>query len=216
MKLPDLKLPKDFIEALYRLPTLLIAFMIHELSHAVVALAFGDDTAKKAGRITLNPLKHLDPLGALMVLVARFGWAKPVPIDPGKFRRRKLGIVCVSLAGPLSNVVLAVAATLGLAALALGSVEPGWPYNFLFEFMLVNLSLAVFNLIPIPPLDGSKVLFAVLPDRIYYGYVLRYERFGMIALLALSFTGVLSRIIGPPIYGAFGVLSGMLQAIVRS
>lgn len=191
---------------LYRVPVLLLSFMTHELSHALAAYGCGDQTARQAGRISFNPIRHIDPIGAIMLIVAGFGWAKPVPINPFNFRNRKAGIVITSLAGPMSNVLLAM---LFCAAYyiygAYAQPAPFLPLEgaarfvtpLLYQFIIVNISLAAFNLIPIPPLDGSKVLFSVLPERIYYNYILRYERYGMFVLMALMFSGYLGKILGP-------------------
>ncbi|MDR1439015.1 MAG: site-2 protease family protein [Clostridiales bacterium] len=216
------QLSQDAIEILYRVPVLLLSFMIHELSHALVALWNGDTTAKDAGRITLNPLKHIDLIGAALLIFARFGWAKPVPINPNNFRRPKQGIVMTSLAGPLSNVLLAFIFAVPYMALMLkydiGSLEqfsaPAVAINLFWEFVLINMSLAAFNLIPIPPLDGSKVLFAILPDRIYYNYVLRFERYGMILLIALSLTGILGRLMSPMYNGLWRLIVTVLRPII--
>ncbi|MCL2058428.1 MAG: site-2 protease family protein [Oscillospiraceae bacterium] len=193
---------------LYRLPVLLISFMTHELAHALVAYRCGDTTAKDAGRISFNPLRHIDPFGALMLLIAGFGWAKPVPINPEKFKNKKAGIMLTSIAGPFSNIILA---TLFYIVYSVYYVKarpaPFMPFTsnalvavaILYQFYAVNISLAAFNLIPIPPLDGSKVLFSLLPEEIYYKYILRYERYGMIVLMALSFSGYLMVVLGPVI-----------------
>ena len=214
-----MSLSPDFKDVLYRIPALLLAFTFHELSHGVVAMWFGDDTAKNAGRLTLNPIKHIDPLGALLLIFARFGWAKPVPIDPSKFRSRRAGIIATSLAGPASNVVMAFIAAVALlvprafwARPPMGAGAAGVLYGVLVEFYWVNIMLAAFNLLPIPPLDGSKALFSFLPDRIYYGYLLRYERFGMFLLIALSFAQVLGAILEPV---ASGINSFISQAVTR-
>jgi len=211
-----------FINMLYRIPVLLLSFMTHELSHALAAYRCGDNTAKQAGRISFNPLRHIDPIGAIMLIVAGFGWAKPVPINPNNFRRRKSGIIVTSLAGPLSNILLAIIfyaiycvfyirtyrSTL-LPATGAADVM----LTLLEQFYVVNISLAAFNLIPIPPLDGSKVLFSLLPDHIYYNYILRYERYGMFVLMALSFSGYLMIILKPIFIVLYGFLSKFVQPI---
>jgi len=191
---------------LYRVPALLLSLMMHELSHAFAAYMCGDQTAKKAGRISFNPLRHLDPIGAIMLIVTRFGWAKPVPINPGNFRNKKAGIIITSIAGPLSNVLLAIIFNaVSIIFEVKTAPPPRLPLTdgvraaqiIIDQFVLINISLAAFNLIPIPPLDGSKVLFSLLPDRIYYNYILRYERYGMFILMALSISGYLLVILGP-------------------
>ena len=208
----------DFIVMLYRVPVLLVSFMLHELSHAFTAYRCGDMTAKQAGRISFNPIRHIDPIGAVLLIMAGFGWAKPVPINPDNFRNKKAGIVLTSLAGPFSNIVLAIifyAAYIIYAAY--GRAAPFLPFSaagqviisILYQFFFINICLAAFNLIPIPPLDGSKALFSFLPDKIYYGYVLKYERFGMIALVLLSFSGLLITVLGP----VMDVISSFVEAV---
>jgi Zn-dependent protease len=209
-------------EILYRIPVLLLSFMVHELSHALVAMWNGDMTARNAGRITLNPIKHIDPIGALLLIFARFGWAKPVPINPNNFHRKKAGIILTSLAGPISNVLLAFMFFVPYVAFAsknnIGHATVSGAaivaQNLFYEFVIVNVSLAAFNLIPIPPLDGSKVLFAILPDRIYYNYVLRYERYGMILLVALSLGGILGRLVNPLAEGMFWLMWNALSPVL--
>ncbi len=181
---------------------LLIAFPIHELAHAVTARYLGDDTAEKLGRITLNPLKHLDPLGTIFFLLSGFGWAKPVPVSIWRLRGSpRTSFAIVALAGPASNIVLAL-----IFSLLFRLVEPGvTSSNELGQMILyalltavnLNIYLALFNLIPIPPLDGSRLLAAILPDQ-GQAIVDQLERYGFLILIALSATGVLTRIIVPP------------------
>jgi len=157
---------------LSRIIILMIAFTLHEFSHAIVATWLGDETPRQEGRLTLNPFAHLDPIGTVMLLLAGFGWAKPVPVNPYRLRQRsRAGLMLVSLAGPLSNLMLAVIAgliirfaRLPLYANAPGAILPSWG-QFLLEFVVINLTLFLFNLIPLAPLDGEKVLLFFLPPR---------------------------------------------------
>ena len=180
-----------------------ISLSFHEFCHALAANLQGDDTAKRVGRLSLNPLRHVSWPGLLMLAVFRFGWAKPVPVNMYRFRNPKLGMALTALAGPVANVLLALLGSLGLHILLAVIWAP--PYNgvvvhasflyyaFVFVQLLVllNTGLAVFNLIPISPLDGSKILGIVLPQRAY-GWLMRYERYGMFVLMALLFTGLLN------------------------
>lgn len=174
----------------------LLSITVHETCHGLVAFWLGDDTAKRQGRLSLNPLRHVDLMGLVLMALARFGWAKPVPIDARRFRHPKLGMVLTALAGPVSNVLLAFLAMLVRAVyMAVVPFEQMGTAFHLLRGLLENIAiissgLAVFNLFPIPPLDGSKVLFAVLPNR-WYIQLMRYERYGMLLLMALLLLNVL-------------------------
>lgn len=172
----------------------LFCITVHELSHGYVAYRLGDPTAQKAGRLSLNPVKHIDPFGLLMMLVAHVGWAKPVPVDPRYFKDPKRGMALTALAGPLSNFLLAVL-ILGLGSLLfwLGPDTELAFYAILFlcYTAVLSVGLGLFNLIPIPPLDGAKIFYAVLPDRLY-GRMLHYERYVRYAVLILAFLGIFS------------------------
>lgn len=179
--------------AALRVAAVFLCLTIHETCHGLAALALGDPTAKSMHRLSLNPLRHIDWIGLAMMLAVGFGWAKPVPVDPRYFKKPKQGMALTALAGPVSNFLLAALALLaGKAIYLYAPYSPGW--NAAFEFCLYTLSplsvgLGLFNLLPIPPLDGSKVLGALLPDRTYFT-LMRYERYGILLLLVLSFTGI--------------------------
>ena len=177
----------------------LIALTVHEFSHGFAAYKMGDNTAKNLGRLTFNPIKHLDPIGALCMVFFHVGWAKPVPVNSRNFRDPKRGFAITALAGPLSNIILGFFSAgiyLALYALFRGiAFEEGFLFNlcqniliFFNLFFSLNIGLGVFNLLPIPPFDGSRILYSILPPRIYFG-VMRYERkiyFGVLAWLLLG------------------------------
>ncbi len=167
---------------------------IHELSHAWVAYKLGDTTAKNDGRLTFNPIKHIDPIGMIMILVFGFGYAKPVPVNINRLKNPKRDMALVALAGPASNIVLAFILNFVAYAIAYfggNSQVTEVLYSFFFYGAYINIALAAFNLIPIPPLDGS----ALLPNKAYYKYMM-YEKYAMIALLVILVTGVLDKFLG--------------------
>jgi Zn-dependent protease len=198
-----------------RLIILLIALPCHELAHALTANAFGDDTPRMTGRLTINPLAHLDILGSLMLITVGFGWAKPVQVNPYTLRRKSSSaLMWVSLAGPLANFLLAVLAAIPLRfhlvaySYSVNSIYPTF-YSFLVEFLIINLSLMLFNLIPLAPLDGEKVLEFFLPS----SWSLKLEAirpYGPIILLAIVFIGPMAHI---DILG--WVMTPALQALIR-
>lgn len=173
---------------------LLISLILHENAHGVAALYMGDTTAKDSGRLSLNPLKHLSLLGTLSLFIFRFGWAKPVPINPYNFRKRKLGDFLVSISGILTNFLLAFI-FLAIFDFIILKVDAN-PYLVLFIKSMVqyNVLLGVFNLIPLPPLDGSKIVMTFLPEKITYK-LLSVERYTNMILIALIFTGSISKVV---------------------
>lgn len=173
----------------------LLCITFHETCHGLVAYWLGDSTAKRAGRLSLNPLRHIDWMGLLMMAICRFGWAKPVPVDMRNFKNPKLGMAWTALAGPVSNVLLAFLAMLCYSVCSyLEIVKQAALAQYLSIFfsdvVVISAGLAVFNLFPIPPLDGSKIMFAILPDR-WYARLMQYERYGMFLLAVLLLTDVL-------------------------
>ncbi len=165
---------------------------IHELAHGFIAYKLGDKTAKNQGRLTFNPLAHLNPIGTLMIFLFGIGYANPVPINPNNFKKPKAGMALTALAGPMSNLLLGFVSVFMfyfVASVGHSSFANAVCIFFYFAAM-INVTLAVFNLLPIPPLDGSKILAGILPDKAYYKYM-QYERYVMIALFVLLFIGVL-------------------------
>jgi len=193
---------------LFRALALLIAAPFHEFAHGYAADRLGDPTPRRAGRLTLNPLAHLDPVGTILLLVVGFGWAKPVPIDPTHFPDWRRGLLTVAAAGPLANVVLAILVGLPFK---LGLVAPDGPGGgLLFTIVFINAVLAVFNLIPIPPLDGSKILVGLLPGQLGLAYA-RLATYGPLLLLMLLVVGdrFVAALIGPPLAWLVRLATGL-------
>ncbi len=201
-----------------RIVTLLIALTIHEFSHAFVADRFGDDTPRNAGRLTLNPFRHLDLIGSLMLILIGFGWAKPVPVNPWKLRAHsRSALMWVSLAGPGSNFLMAAMAAVllrtGLVpSTTITSFLPA-PTTFLLTFIVINLVLMLFNLIPVAPLDGEKILEYILPEPLRSGFM-KIQPYGPIILLILMFVlprfgiDIISWVMNPALSGLSRLLIG--------
>lgn len=176
----------------------LIIFMIlpvHEFAHAFAAKKFGDRTAENMGRLTLNPISHIDIFGAICLVLTGFGWAKPVPVNPNRFKNYKLGSVVTALAGPLSNVIVGYIGFVIYKIIIFSTIDGlsvAWYYvqTILFYFIIINLSLAVFNLLPIPPLDGSRILTTFLPLK-YQWKIQEYQMYISIAFIVIIFSGIL-------------------------
>lgn len=195
---------------------------IHEFAHGYAAYKMGDSTAKYMGRLNINPGSHLDPIGAICLFLFGFGWAKPVPVNPNNFKRGKFksGMVITSLAGPCGNLVVAFVSLLLLHILSAFDISAEGALlqlirvvsTLLYILVSMNISLAVFNLIPIPPLDGSKILNAVLPARIYFK-IMEYERYGFLILLILINTPIFSRILYALVNGVYAFFSFIIGLI---
>lgn len=188
----------NLLDLIAGIPGLIIAMVIHEYAHARVAVALGDRTPALMGRLTLNPAAHIDPVGLIMLFLVRFGWAKPVVIDPRNFKHPRRDDILVSLAGPFANLATAF---LSLVVLLIwqrlmgGHLSVGM-YQVFQLIIIYNINFAIFNLIPLPPLDGSHVLIQLLPARLAYAYA-RIERYSFLILIALIVTPVLSLIFIP-------------------
>lgn len=203
--------------AIYAVP-LLFSIVCHEVAHGYAAYLYGDTTARDSGRLTLNPLPHLDPTGTLVFVLTSFfgnfviGWAKPVPVNPMRFRKIREGIVVVSAAGAVTNFALAALFYLMFRLAASVGVDSAFMHyvltpllNIFAAGVMVNIVLGMFNLLPVPPLDGSKILAALLPRSLARGY-LRIERYGMLILILLLFTGALRYVFAPVLNLVYGLL----------
>ena len=212
----------DLMSILVYAIVLFTAFPIHEYAHGYVAYKLGDDTAYLQGRLSLNPLRHLDIIGSLCMLFCGFGWAKPVPVNPVRFKKTsmKTGMALTALAGPLSNIILSFLSFMlykvfYYAAYAASSDFVVFIAQMFYIMTLVNIGLAVFNLLPIPPLDGSRIFLAIIPEK-YYWQIMKYERYISIGLFALIFLGVLDTplaIIQNLFLKLFNFLTGFIDII---
>lgn len=186
---------------------------IHEFAHALIAHKLGDDTARLSGRLTINPLAHIDPIGALMIMLVGFGYLKPVPVNPRNFKNRKGGMALTALAGPASNLIMAFifmmfyCAVFRFSNVVSGTIAYSIAYFFMYAAQ-VNISLAVFNFIPVPPLDGSRIVSVIIPEKYYFG-IMKYERYIVIGVMILVLAGALDM----PMAFASGAISKLFLRI---
>lgn len=210
------------VNLLYMIPIAVISLSFHESAHGYVSYLLGDPTARNLGRITMNPFKHFDVLGFICMVFFRVGWAKPVPVNARYYKNPRAGMAITAAAGPLSNLLLALIGVLGseTAWLFMRGMSEGTPayfaaatvFNFCYLLSLCNISLAVFNLIPVPPFDGSRILYVFLPPKQYFG-IMRYERYIMIGVLVLFYLGVFDTPLSIAVNGIFNGMLGLVELI---
>ena len=202
-------------QVIYVVPAILIALSLHEFAHGWASYMLGDPTPKAQGRLSINPFHHLDLVGTLLLFFVGFGWAKPVQVDSRYYEHPKSDMVKVALAGPIMNFVIAFLALFIVGFLEKVRVPANqvseYVFSLLYYIAMIDIGLGLFNLIPVPPLDGSKVLFAVLPARSYFSYM-RYEQFGMIFLLLFIFLGAFD---GFLITARASIINGMIEIVSK-
>ncbi|MDD6214448.1 MAG: site-2 protease family protein [Firmicutes bacterium] len=210
----------NFRSILINVPITLIALTGHELAHAWVSSKQGDPTPKMEGRLTLNPLAHLDLYGTILMILTGFGWAKPVAVNPMYYKDRKKGMALTAIAGPIANLIMAFLGILIAVLLLVVGSNFGWSANVVYFikyiayiFAFRNLCFMVFNLIPIPPFDGSRVLGLFVPNRVYYN-MLQYERYSMLIIIVLSLTGAFDIIIGSGVNVFYNLIVKTVSGIV--
>ncbi len=210
----------DFLDMgtlIYRAPALLIAMALHEYAHAYVSDSLGDPTPRMQGKLSANPLVHLDPMGLMLLVLCGFGWAKPVEINPNHYKDFRSGVMKVSFAGPGMNLLICfLAECIMMVMLKFGLLTMGQPgYYLLYWIMLYNVWFAFFNLIPIPPLDGSKIVEMILPGKLAWAFHSFSYRYSFLLLMLLVFTGVTGRIISPLSRLYTGVTMTFLSSVLN-
>ncbi len=214
---------ENILIVLLTIPSVMLSLSFHESAHGYIAYKLGDPTARCMGRVTLNPLKHLEPMGMISMLLFGIGWAKPVPINPNNFKNRKAGMALCGLAGPVSNLILAffsmllykITAAIFLSFGALSSSAVTLEIVILYFFLMfaqMNIYLAIFNLIPVPPFDGSRIFYFILPEKYYFG-IMRYERVIMMVVIVILYLGVLDGLLNSVSTAIINLFSNLIGLI---
>ncbi len=198
----------SFSETLTLLPGIVIAMSFHEFAHAFVAYRMGDDTAARMGRLTLNPISHVDPIGLAMLLIGGFGWAKPVPVNENNYRNPKLGSFLVAIAGVTMNILVAIV-TIFIAFLTAGYIHHQEYYDVMEGIVWINIAFASFNLLPIPPLDGAKLISSLLPTEWRIKYY-QYEQYGFFVMVILIITNLIDYILNPVVSAVVSLISSVV------
>lgn len=188
----------NWLEVAFSVPALLIALTFHEFCHGLMATVLGDNTPRLQGRLSANPLRHLDPVGTLMLFLFKFGWAKPVQVNPNNFRGNpRVGMALVAVVGPLSNILLAIGSAFAMKLIASGAIPSNtYFYTFFYMLLMYNLCFAAFNILPIPPLDGSKIVAAIVPDHIADMLYSNTQLFSLLLVLFAT-TGYVNKFMQP-------------------
>jgi len=198
-------LNNPILEIIIKIPGILVGVTFHEFAHGLMAYCFGDKTPKKEGRLTLNPISHIDPIGLILLFFMNFGWSRPIHTNPTNFKNRKPAMIMVSLAGCIANLLIAVVFAMILKLLNVYNIE----YDLFFQILLygiyINIVLAIFNLIPIPPMDGSKILFNLIPPRTYFK-IIQYEYILQIILIILLLIGAIPMLLNPIVLQIYNFL----------
>lgn len=200
----------DAGKIIFSVIAIVISFTIHEYSHALVSTVQGDDTPRNYGRLTLNPAAHIDIIGFISLFIFRFGWAKPVPFNSDNYKNPRIGVILTSLAGPMSNLILAF---ISIIVLYVAYPESEGILYFLEQLVLINAGLAVFNLIPVPPLDGSKIVSEIFGGRVAV-FMFNIQRYGIMVLLMLLWLPTVSQFLWRMIFGVITVMENLAGLLV--
>lgn len=193
------------LEILIKIPGIIVGLTFHEFVHGLIAYMFGDLTPKREGRLTLNPISHIDPIGLILLFFMNFGWARPIHTNPSNFKNKKRTMILVALGGPIANLLVAIIFTIILKLMLYYNLRYDLAFQIVQYGIYINIILGIFNLIPIPPLDGSKIFFNLIPPRTYFK-IIQYEYILQIALIILLFMNIIPRFLNPIVMIIYNLL----------